>query len=271
MSHVLKPVVGNRLADAHKTPPAPRLRQRLAQASCRGTPLGSVATGPDGRPSLAPSHTMPNGCDTATAAPSGASICTFLPGTRGRVTATLVEELARQDPGPLAAPCRAGRCRPQGRGGGGYQAAAGHLQRPMTRRARTALALLAPHPTPPTGCWRRPRCASAPGGRQRHRRRTRAQGCASRICSTDGAATAGPPWLRLRRLRAAASACRRQGRRGRALCAGRAAARRTGRGACHAQRHARATARRPGPAATATRRTTATTAKHGPGATSAGP
>jgi hypothetical protein len=52
----LGPVIGNRLANAHKAALAPHLRQRLALESSRSTPLGTIATGPGGRLSFAPNY-----------------------------------------------------------------------------------------------------------------------------------------------------------------------------------------------------------------------
>ena len=44
----LGPVIGNRIADAHKAALKPHLRERLALESGRSTPLGAISTGTHG-------------------------------------------------------------------------------------------------------------------------------------------------------------------------------------------------------------------------------
>jgi hypothetical protein len=82
----LGPVIGNRLANAHKASLAPHLRQRLALESCRSTPLGTIATGPGGRLSFAPNYAG------QPAVPHAA----LRPGHRVRVTARAVELLQQE-------------------------------------------------------------------------------------------------------------------------------------------------------------------------------
>jgi hypothetical protein len=99
MQNALGPVIGNRLADAHKAALKPHLRERLALQASRSTPLGTIATGPDGRQSFAPSYLTPQAKATAPAAPVVESHA-FLPGACVRVAATL-EELAQYDCEPF--------------------------------------------------------------------------------------------------------------------------------------------------------------------------
>jgi hypothetical protein len=82
----LGPVIGNRLASAHKAALAPHLRQRLVSESCRSTPLGTIATGPGGRLSFAPHYAG------QPAVPHAA----LRPGQRVRVTARAVELLEQE-------------------------------------------------------------------------------------------------------------------------------------------------------------------------------
>jgi hypothetical protein len=82
----LAPVIGNRLANAHKAALAPHLRQRLALESCRSTPLGTIATGPGGRLSFAPNY----------AGQPALQHAALRPGQRVRVTARAVELLEQE-------------------------------------------------------------------------------------------------------------------------------------------------------------------------------
>ncbi len=101
MQNALGPAVGNRLANAHKAVPAPHLRQRLALESCRSTPLGTIATGADGRLSFAPGYLTPQESARMPAA-AVAENRTFLPGARVRVAATL-QELSHYEHEPFPA------------------------------------------------------------------------------------------------------------------------------------------------------------------------
>jgi hypothetical protein len=105
----LGPVIGNRLADAHKAAPKPHLRQRLAQASCRSTALGTIATGSDGRLSSALNYV--EGGAAAQAKPPAIPRSAFRPGQRVWVDAT-ADELLDQDLNPFEpeeAPALVGR------------------------------------------------------------------------------------------------------------------------------------------------------------------
>jgi hypothetical protein len=93
----LGPVIGNRLASAHKAALTPHLRTRLALESSCSTPLGTIATGPGGRLSFTPDYVTPREKNMVPVDPPGET-CTFLPGARVRVIAT-VEELAHSIPG----------------------------------------------------------------------------------------------------------------------------------------------------------------------------
>ena len=86
------PIIGNRLANAHKAAIKPHLLARLALASCRSTPLGAVATGTDGRMSFAPSYLL-DAWVQVEAAPRPMPRSAFRPGQRVRVDATLAELL----------------------------------------------------------------------------------------------------------------------------------------------------------------------------------
>jgi hypothetical protein len=86
----LGPVIGNRLADAHKAALTPHLRARLALASSRTTALGLIATGPDGWLSFKPSYVPQDGGRPAMPRP------VFQPGQRVRVRATMAELLAQE-------------------------------------------------------------------------------------------------------------------------------------------------------------------------------
>jgi hypothetical protein len=101
MLNALGPVIGNRLADAHRATLKPHLHQRLALLTRRSTPLGTVATGADGRLSFAPGYLASQESAPLPAAPE-AEDCTFLLGARVRVTATL-EELSSYDHEPFPA------------------------------------------------------------------------------------------------------------------------------------------------------------------------
>jgi hypothetical protein len=93
----LGPITGNRITDAHRATLKPHLRQRLALASCRSTPLGTVATGADGRLSFAPSYLLDA---RERAAPRPTSRSAFRPGQRVRVDAT-ADDLLEQDLNPF--------------------------------------------------------------------------------------------------------------------------------------------------------------------------
>jgi hypothetical protein len=96
MQDALGPVIGNRLADAHKATLKPHLRERLALLTSRNTPLGNVATGADGRLSFAPNYILPQGQDTAQAKSHAVPRSAFRPGQRVRVDAT-ADDLLEQD------------------------------------------------------------------------------------------------------------------------------------------------------------------------------
>jgi hypothetical protein len=91
----LGPVIGNRLADAHKAAPAPHLRERLALESRRSTPLGTVATGAHGRLSFVPNYLL-HGRERIDADPRPMPRSAFRPGQRVRVDAT-ADDLLEQD------------------------------------------------------------------------------------------------------------------------------------------------------------------------------
>ncbi len=97
----LGPITGNRFTEAYRATPKPHLCERLALASCRSTPLGTVATGADGRLSFTPGYLTPQESAPMPAA-AVAENRTFLPGTRVRVSATL-EELSHYDHEPFPA------------------------------------------------------------------------------------------------------------------------------------------------------------------------
>jgi hypothetical protein len=91
----LGPVIGNRLADAHKAVPAPHLRQRLALESRHSTPLGTVATGAHGRLSFVPSYLL-HGWERIEGHLCPMPCSAFRPGQRVRVDAT-ADDLLEQD------------------------------------------------------------------------------------------------------------------------------------------------------------------------------
>jgi hypothetical protein len=95
----LGPITGNRFTDAHRATLKPHLRERLAQASCRSMPLGSIATGADGRLSFAPNYVF-HGWDRVEADLHPMPRSAFRPGQRVRVDAT-ADELLEQDPNPF--------------------------------------------------------------------------------------------------------------------------------------------------------------------------
>jgi hypothetical protein len=96
----LGPVIGNRLADAHRATLKPHLRERLAQASCRSTPLGAIATGADGRQSFVPRYVFPDGATAAQTKPPAMPRSAFRPGQRVRVDAN-ADDLLEQDLNPF--------------------------------------------------------------------------------------------------------------------------------------------------------------------------
>jgi hypothetical protein len=96
----LGPITGNRITDAHTVTLKPHLRERLAQASCRSTPLGTIATGADGRLSFVPGYVFPDGATTAQTKPPAMPRSAFRPGQRVRVDAT-ADDLLEQDLNPF--------------------------------------------------------------------------------------------------------------------------------------------------------------------------
>lgn len=99
MPNALGPVVGNRIADAHRAALKPHLRQRLALQASRSTPLGTIATAADGRQTFVPGYLTPQHKAASPAAPVTESRA-FLPGAYVRVVATL-EQLAQYDCEPF--------------------------------------------------------------------------------------------------------------------------------------------------------------------------
>jgi hypothetical protein len=88
-------VVGNRLADAHKTTIKPHLRERLAVASSHTTPLGLVSMGRDGRLSFVPNYLVP-GREAVEGTPSAMPRAAFRPGQRVRVSISITELLEQE-------------------------------------------------------------------------------------------------------------------------------------------------------------------------------
>ncbi|WP_156901447.1 hypothetical protein [Azohydromonas australica] len=99
MPNALGPVVGNRIADAHKATLKPHLRERLALQASRSTPVGTIATAADGRQSFVPGYLAPQHKAATPAAPVTESHA-FLPGACVRVVATL-EQLVQYDCEPF--------------------------------------------------------------------------------------------------------------------------------------------------------------------------
>ncbi|WP_029002042.1 hypothetical protein [Azohydromonas australica] len=95
----LGPITGNRITDACRTSLKPHLRERLALQSCRSTPLGTVATGADGRLSFAPNYLL-HRQDRSKGAPDPMPRSAFRPGQRVRVDAT-ADDLLEQDLNPF--------------------------------------------------------------------------------------------------------------------------------------------------------------------------
>ncbi|WP_029001853.1 hypothetical protein [Azohydromonas australica] len=78
----------------------PHLRERLRQASLRRTPLGTIATGADGRQSFVPGYVCPDGATTAQTTPPAMPSSVFRPGQRVRVDAS-ADDLLEQDLNPF--------------------------------------------------------------------------------------------------------------------------------------------------------------------------
>lgn len=95
----LGPITGNRITDACCTPLKPHLRERLALKFCRSTPLGTVATGADGRLSFAPNYLLHRQARSKSA-PDPMPRSAFWPGQRVRVDAT-ADDLLEQDLNPF--------------------------------------------------------------------------------------------------------------------------------------------------------------------------
>lgn len=95
----LGPITGNRITDACRTALKPHLRERLALESCRSTPLGTVATGADGRLSFTPNYLL-HRQDRSKGAPDPMPRSAFRPGQRVRVDAT-ADDLLEQDLNPF--------------------------------------------------------------------------------------------------------------------------------------------------------------------------
>ena len=88
-------VVGNRLADAHKTTIKPHLRERLTLASSHTTPLGLVATGRDGCLSFVPNY-LTRDRDAVEDSSSAMQRAAFRPGQRVRVSISVAELLEQE-------------------------------------------------------------------------------------------------------------------------------------------------------------------------------
>ncbi|NML16978.1 hypothetical protein [Azohydromonas caseinilytica] len=92
----LGPVIGNRLADAHKAVLKPHLRERLVLASSRSTAQGTLATGADGRLSFTPKDDPLRGWDRIEGDGRPMPRYAFRPGQRVRVSATVGELLEQE-------------------------------------------------------------------------------------------------------------------------------------------------------------------------------
>ena len=97
----LGPVIGNRLADAHKATLKPHLCQRLALESRRSTPLGAISTGKDRRMSFAPNYVLSQGAAATQGQLPATPRSAFRPGQRVRVDAT-AGDLLEQDLNPFS-------------------------------------------------------------------------------------------------------------------------------------------------------------------------
>ncbi|WP_157270608.1 hypothetical protein [Azohydromonas aeria] len=96
MLNALGPVIGNRLAGAHRATLKPHLRERLALLARRCTPLGTIDTDADGRLSFIPKGDRLRGWTHVGSTPHTLPASAFRPGQRVRVHATAAQLLAQE-------------------------------------------------------------------------------------------------------------------------------------------------------------------------------